>query len=106
MAEKFEYFKFNSCTNPFGIIFNPVSIENLIKRIVEKIEFTEKDIFFHNDLWHCYEVHSELSNPDKALFLQNLNHLVFQSFNHMIKSTHIIIITNKRRLEMVFSCLL
>ncbi|WP_339835989.1 GSCFA domain-containing protein [uncultured Flavobacterium sp.] len=91
MSEKFDYFKFQNTTNPFGIIFNPVSIEKLVNRIVNKIEFTEKDIFFHNDLWHCYEVHSELSNPNKEEFLKELNLLLFQSFNSLIQTTHIII---------------
>ncbi len=91
MSEKFDYFKFQNTTNPFGIIFNPVSIEKLVNRIVNKIEFTEKDIFFHNDLWHCYEVHSELSNPNKEEFLNELNLLIFQSFNFLIQTSHLII---------------
>ena len=91
MSEKFEYFKFQNTTNPFGIIFNPVSIEKLVNRIVNKIEFTEKDIFFHNDLWHCYEVHSGLSNPNKEDFLKELNLLIFQSFNSLIQTSHLII---------------
>jgi hypothetical protein len=91
MSEKFEYFKFQNTVNPFGIIFNSVSIEKLVNRIVNKIEFTEKDIFFHNDLWHCYEVHSELSNPNKVKFLKELNLLIFQSFNSLIQTSHIII---------------
>jgi len=91
MGEKFNYFKFQSTTNPFGIIFNPVSIEKLVNRIVNKIEFTEKDIFFHNDLWHCYEVHSELSNPNKEEFLKQLNHLIAQSFNSLPQTSHLII---------------
>ena len=37
-------------TNPFGIIFNPVSIEKLISRVVNQDFFVEKDIFFHNGL--------------------------------------------------------
>ena len=69
MGEKFAYFKFQATTNPFGIIFNAVSLEKLICRGVENRTFTENDIFFHNELWHCYEVHSELSNPDKEIFL-------------------------------------
>jgi hypothetical protein len=91
MSEKFEYFKFQNTVNPFGIIFNSVSIEKLVNRIVNKIEFTEKDIFFHNDLWHCYEVHSKLSNPNKEKFLKELNLLLFQSFNSLIQTSHIII---------------
>lgn len=91
MAEKFEYFKFQNSVNPFGIIFNPVSIEKLVNRIVNKIEFTEEDIFYHNDLWHCYEVHSELSNANKEDFLRNLNSILSQNFNLISNATHIII---------------
>ncbi|MWB95112.1 GSCFA domain-containing protein [Flavobacterium sp. GA093] len=91
MAEKFDYFKFQNTTNPFGIIFNPVSIERIIQRAVTKELFTVKDIFFHNDLWHCYEVHSELSNPDKDVFLDKLNTLI-KDFNYQItKVSHCLI---------------
>lgn len=91
MAEKFEYFKFDNVVNPFGIIFNSVSLEKLIHRSIHKIYFTENDIFFHNDLWHCYEVHSELSNPDKQQFLETLNQLIDSTNQQIAISTHVII---------------
>ncbi len=91
MAQKLEFYKFQNNCNPFGIIFNPVSIEKLIERAVNKDFFTEKDIFFHNDLWHCFEVHSELSNPDKAIFLKLLNELVVATNQQIIESTHFLI---------------
>ena len=91
MGEKFEYFKFQTTINPFGIIFNSVSIEKLIRRSVEKRKFTENDIFFHNDLWHCFEVHSELSNSDKDVFLESLNDLISSTNKKLSDSTHIII---------------
>lgn len=91
MGNKFDYFKFQSITNPFGIIFNAVSLEKLIRRAIENRTFTENDIFFHNDLWHCYEVHSELSNPDKELFLSNLNSILTSAYQHISSLTHCII---------------
>jgi hypothetical protein len=91
IGAKFEYFKFQNTTNPFGIIFNPVSIEKLANRIVNKIEFTENDIFFHNDLWHCYEVHSDLSHSSKEEFLQNLNEIISFSYSQIVSLTHCII---------------
>ena len=91
MAEKFEYFKFKTTVNPFGIIFNAASLEKIINRCVQKDYFTEKDIFFHNNLWHCFEVHSELSNPDKEVFLQILNQLINSTNQQIVKSTHIIL---------------
>ena len=91
MGEKFEYFKFRNVVNPFGIIFNAVSIEKLIHRVVNKIVFTEKDIFFHNDLWHCFEVHSQLSNPNKEEFLSNLNAILELMYQQITSLTHCII---------------
>lgn len=91
MGNKFDYFKFQSITNPFGIIFNPVSLEKLIRRAVENRTFTENDIFFHNELWHCFEVHSELSNSDKDAFLDSLNDLIRSTNQQLNDSTHIII---------------
>ena len=91
MGEKFSYFKFQNTVNPFGIIFNPVSIEKLLERVVNQSLFTEKDIFFHNDLWHCYEVHSELSNASKEELLNNLNALLSSTHSQIAKATHIII---------------
>lgn len=88
IGEKFSYFKFQNTVNPFGIIFNPVSIENLISRVVNNQKFTENDIFFHNDLWHCFEVHSELSHSDKTIFLDRLNQILSDFHLQIFKSTH------------------
>ena len=91
IGEKFAYFKFQHTINPFGIIFNPISIEKLIERAINKKEFTEKDVFFHNELWHCYEVHSELSESDKEAFLIKLNHLLHHFRIQIEEASHIII---------------
>ena len=91
MGEKLEFYKFPSTTNPFGIIFNPISIEKLICRAVQKKLFTEKDIFFHNERWHSFEIHSELSHPDQAIFLNNLNEKLELFFKKIATATHFII---------------
>ena len=91
MAEKFEYFKFQNTVNPFGIIFNPVSIEKLVARAINQEEFTENDIFFHNERWHCYEVHSDLSHDNKEQFLENLNRILVGFYFQIQKASHFII---------------
>ena len=88
IGEKFQYYKFQNTVNPFGIIFNSVSLEKLIKRVVEKNYFTENDIFYHNDLWHCYEVHSELSNPNKETLLDDLNAIIKSTNQQITNLTH------------------
>jgi len=91
MAEKLDYFKFANTCNPFGIIFNPVSIEKMMYRIVNQIYYTEEDIFFHNERWHCYEVHSDCSNSNKEEFLENLNAVLKTSLTQLFQASHIII---------------
>lgn len=91
MDEKFDYFKFQNETNPFGIIFNSVSIEKLIARTIKKEIYTEKDVFFYNERWHSYEVHSDLSNSDRQELLETLNKALAETYKQLIEATHIII---------------
>lgn len=91
MGEKFHYFKFQTTTNPFGIIFNPVSIEKLVKRAVNRKVFTDADVFFHNDLWHSYDVHSGCSHSDKEILLKQLNAAVEVMYRQIVEASHILI---------------
>ena len=74
-----------------GIIFNSISIEKLIHRAVHKIEFTENDIFSHNELWHCFEVHSECSDFSKDKLLSKLNRILHQFRVQLQEATHVIL---------------
>ncbi|MFE3868883.1 GSCFA domain-containing protein [Flavobacterium sp. LS2P90] len=91
MAEKLDYFKFQNSCNPVGILFHPLAIEKLIDFAVSGKQFTDNDIFFHNERWHCFDVHSDLSNSNKKELIYNLNAII-KSINQQIKeSTHFII---------------
>jgi hypothetical protein len=91
MGDKFQYFKFQSATNPFGIIFNPVSIEKIIDRVVKETLFTEEDVFFHNERWHCFEVHSDLSCASQDELLRSLNQILRETKKQLEEATHVII---------------
>ena len=91
MGDKLLYYKFQTQVNPFGIIFNPFSIEKLIERVVLQRYFTKDDIFFFNERWHCYEVHSELSDADAEVVLSKLNRILSDTQKQLQQATHIII---------------
>lgn len=86
---KFDYFKFQSVQNPFGILFHPVAIENLIEKAIRQKKYIEKDIFFLNERWHCFDVHSDLSNPSKENLLEKLNKRLEEVHQQITTSTHI-----------------
>ena len=91
MAEKLDYFKFQNSCNPFGILFHPLAIEKLIDFAISGKQFTENDIFFYNERWHCFDVHSDLSNSSKEGLLSSLNALIKSTNEHITGSTHMII---------------
>jgi len=88
---KLEYFKFQTLQNPLGILFHPLVIEKLIIKAIKKKTYSEEDIFFLNERWHCFDAHSELSNPSKEELLEKLNSGLQKTYQQLIKSTHIVI---------------
>lgn len=91
ISGKLDYFKFQNVQNPFGIVFNPVSIENLVLRALSEDVFTEDDLFQHQELWHCFEVHSSLSSIDKDSVLQHLNQKLLAFKKQIEEASHIVI---------------
>ena len=91
IGQKLAYHKLRTSINPFGIVFHPVALENLLQRIVEQRKFNEDDIFYYNEQWHCFEVHSELSHSDQAHFLDTLNTQLKVSFEQLKQATHVVL---------------
>ena len=91
MGEKLDYFKFQNTTNPFGIIFNPISIERSIVRAVNQKKFIEEDVFFHNERFHCYEVHSDLSSANQQELLDSLNASLEFTYQKIKAASHILV---------------
>ncbi|WP_339918723.1 GSCFA domain-containing protein [uncultured Flavobacterium sp.] len=91
MSEILDYFKFQNSCNPFGILFHPPAIERLIAFAVSQKVFTEADIFFYNERWHCYDAHSDLSNPDPIALINDLNTIIQSTWKQLSEATDIII---------------
>ncbi|WP_029033153.1 GSCFA domain-containing protein [Salinimicrobium terrae] len=91
IGKKLEYFKFEQLLNPFGILFHPAAIHNFLKRVKTQHVFTEEDIFYHNEAWHCYEAHSDLNSVEKEDILRNLNAAVEETHQFLLSATHVVI---------------
>jgi len=90
MGAKLDYYKFQTLLNPFGILFHPLAIEKLVSRALNDGFFKEDDVFFFKEQWHCFEVHSVLSNSSKENLLQQLNDSLLLLKEYLFKATHII----------------
>ncbi|PQJ69204.1 GSCFA domain-containing protein [Polaribacter butkevichii] len=91
IGDKLNYFKFQTNQNPFGILFHPKAIENLITNAINEKVYTTKDIIFQNERWHSFDAHSNLSSPDKKVLLDNLNTAVSSTNQQLKEATHVVI---------------
>ena len=78
--------------NPFGILYNPISIAKNINYLMTDSFYTEKDIFQHDGLWHSKNHHGRFSSPQKAEILRGINAHILQARN-FLKETKRLIIT-------------
>ncbi len=91
IGNQLDYFKFQTTQNPFGILFHPIAIENLITNAINEKKYTENDVFFHNEQYHSFDAHSSLSATDKTEFLDQINSSILNTKTGLEEASHIII---------------
>ncbi len=91
MGRKLDYFKFRQLQNPFGILFHPLAIEKLVARAIQKNFYSESDIFYRNERWHCFDAHSDLNDTSKENLLKNLNESLEATRSQIERTSHTII---------------
>ncbi|WP_405608747.1 GSCFA domain-containing protein [Polaribacter sp. Asnod1-A03] len=91
IGDKLNYFKYQSTQNPFGILFHPKSIENLITNAINQKEYISEDVIYQNETWHSFDAHSNLSSLDKNTLLNNLNSAILVINKNLKEASHIII---------------
>ncbi len=91
IGNKLGYFKFRAVLNPFGILFHPLAIENLITRAISEKPYTETEVFFLNERWHCFDGHSILSDASQEKLLDRLNLGLEQTRQQIKMASHMFI---------------
>jgi len=91
MGRKLDYFKFRQLQNPFGILFHPLAIEKLMARALQKKAYSESDIWYRNERWHCFDTHSALSDTSKENLVKKLNYGLEATRAQLNSASHIII---------------
>jgi lysophospholipase L1-like esterase len=91
IGDKLNYFKFQTSQNPFGILFHPKAIENLVTNAINEKKYLPEDLIFQNEHWHSFDAHSSLSTTDKNELLANLNSAIIATNKKLKEATHIII---------------
>ena len=85
---------FNVSVNPFGTLYNPVSILSSIERLISRKPFTEEDciqIGAGDERYCSFSHHTSFARTSKEEFLDNANKALQKAAQHFAESTKIII---------------
>lgn len=91
IGAKLEYFQFQQTTNPFGIIFDPVSNFSLLDRALDQRMFEAKDIFQRDDTFFTFEAHSSVFAEDADTLVDKLNAQLLVLRSQLLASSHLIL---------------
>ena len=83
--------KFDIDVNPFGILFNPVSIANSLQILMEKRIFYESDLFQDQGRWNSFYHHSRFSDLNLEAALEKINSRIALSHEFLLKADFLMI---------------
>lgn len=94
ISAQFAKRKFKVMANPFGTVYNPVSLASQTKAIADGKVFGEEDVFQDtrcDGLWHCWDTHSSLSGATKEECIGKLNAATTQARDFLQKADAVFI---------------
>lgn len=111
MAQRLQYYQFQNTVNPLGILFHPVAVNRLLEFAVNDKVFTQEDVFQHNEIWSCFDAHSDLNQLEQEDIIEQLNIKIRRFKANMVDATHIIltfgtawVYRNKQSNQIVANC--
>jgi hypothetical protein len=72
ISEKLQVRKFDIQSNPYGILFDTLSIHKAINEIIDHKMYDESDLFYHNELYGSWNHHTEFSDTSTKISLKNI----------------------------------
>ncbi|MGJ8684580.1 MAG: GSCFA domain-containing protein [Nonlabens sp.] len=87
IGTKMAYYGFETCINPFGIVFNPYSLMVLLERSISSEMFSEDDVESH----FSYLAHSDLNGATRETVVKNLNDSAQLLAQQIKKASHVFI---------------
>ncbi len=69
--------------NPFGTIFNPLSIAGAVDKIIDNATIAGAELFMSGGVWNSYDFHSRFSMAIKDAALQRMNASIGEAHEHL-----------------------
>jgi len=90
IGERMAAAKFPVLINPFGTLFDPISIHSIFDK--PNLESKEEDLIFYQGYWHAVKYHGSFKHKDKDLLLEKIQ-LSKQHLINYLKTSSILMLT-------------
>ena len=91
ISTKLDRYKYTVLTNPFGILYNPVSIARSIQRIVHQQYYELDELVLHDGIYHSMDHHGMFSGGTRETVISNINTHLREAHEHLKKNKFVFI---------------
>jgi hypothetical protein len=77
--------------NPFGTLYNPLSIAAGVQDLIDRRVYREADVFFYQGAFHSFSHHSRFSGPDGSVVLAGINGRIDRSSTFLQQADYLMI---------------
>jgi hypothetical protein len=84
--------RFPVMLNPFGVLYNPMSIANTINSLINPFDKDNLELEFNNGLWHSFFHHGMFSRPTQEETIAEIQNAVSKTAL-FLKETHYLVLT-------------
>jgi hypothetical protein len=86
-----EGLKFRTSINPFGILYNPMSVAASLRRLMDQKQYQADDLFEHNGVWGSFDFHSRFSASSAKEALEKMNKQVKHGHDFLKEANYLIL---------------
>lgn len=84
-------YSFDVCMNPFGILYNPLSLAKCVQESLENKQYAQAMLFQYGELWHSAAHHGIFSEVEPNKILKHINNSIEQSHQALSKAKFAVI---------------
>ncbi len=92
IGDKLKEHKFDVLVNPYGILFNPISVCTAINECLENKSYLEADLNNNKEIHFSFNHHSRFAGLNKAEVLESINSSISQA-NSYLSDANVVVLT-------------
>lgn len=91
MGQKLAEAKFPVLSNPFGVLYNPLSVLQSLDLLRNRNIISKQDLILHNSMYHSFYFHSAFSDEEEEVALSKMNSVIETGADVFAKADRLII---------------